>query len=116
MAHLYALGHLPRADAVAIGNGSPRSASMTQPPAIASRVPSDDPVAAIVQREINAFILESFGKIIKPKIVETVRRELDPGFTEERLDQHSRGFTGSAAGEFTPAETHRRSHPPANAG
>ena len=51
-------------------------------------IPSEDRVGAIVQREINAFVLESFGKIIKPQIVEAVRRELDPGFTRERLDRH----------------------------
>jgi len=86
VARLFALGHLPRADAVRLETTAPRSLP-SPPPAIATRIHSEDPVGAIVQREINAFILESFGKIIKPQIVEAVRRALDPGFTQERLDR-----------------------------
>jgi acyl transferase domain-containing protein len=86
VARLYALGHLPRADAARLETTTPRRVA-SPPPAIATRVPSEDPVGTIVQREINAFILDSFGKIIKPQIVEAVRRDLDPGFTQERLDR-----------------------------
>ena len=86
VARLYALGHLPKADALRLETTVPRSLP-SPPSAIATRVSSEDPVGVIVQREINAFILESFGKIIKPQIVEAVRRELDPGFTQERLDR-----------------------------
>ena len=85
VAHLYALGHLPKVDAVRLETTAPRSVPAA--PSAATRTPSKDPVADVVQREINAFILESFGKIIKPQIVEAVRRELDPGFTEDRLDR-----------------------------
>jgi NAD(P)-dependent dehydrogenase (short-subunit alcohol dehydrogenase family)/acyl carrier protein len=51
------------------------------------RPASHNEVAAVVQREINTFVLESFGRILKPKIVEVVRRELDPHFTGESLDR-----------------------------
>ncbi|MGD8971234.1 MAG: SDR family NAD(P)-dependent oxidoreductase, partial [Desulfobacterales bacterium] len=86
VARLFALGHLPRADAARLETAVPRSLP-SPPSATATRVSSGDPVGVIVQREINAFILESFGKIIKPQIVEAVRRDLDPGFTQERLDR-----------------------------
>lgn len=86
LAHLYALGHLAPDRVAPLEMAAPESAPNAAPRGT-SRAPADDRVAAIVQREINAFILESFGKIIKPKIVETVRRELDPGFTGEHLDQ-----------------------------
>ncbi len=85
VARLYALGHLPRADAARLETTTPRRVA-SPPSANATRIPSEEPVGTIVQREINAFILDSFGKIIKPQIVEAVRRELDPGFTQERLD------------------------------
>lgn len=77
--HLYALGHLAQ-------EGLPLSAPSPVPAVPAAR-PSADGVAAIVQREINAFVLESFGRILKPQIVEAVQRELDPGFTQEQLER-----------------------------
>jgi malonyl CoA-acyl carrier protein transacylase len=92
VARLYALGHLPKADVTHLETGAPRSVP-SSPSVIAPRVPVEDSVGAIVQREINNFVLESFGKIIKPQIVGAVRRELDPGFTQERLD----GILGAAS-------------------
>jgi malonyl CoA-acyl carrier protein transacylase len=91
VAHLYALGHLEQGHVPLLETTDPRPVS-SPAPQITTRspspppFPSDDRVGAIVQREINAFMLESFGKIIKPQIVEAVRREVDSGFTPERLD------------------------------
>jgi acyl transferase domain-containing protein len=92
VARLYALGHLPRADAARLETTPPRRVASPSP-ALATRVPSEDAVRTIVQREINAFILDSFGKVIKPQIIEAVRRELDPGFSQERLDRILGGVT-----------------------
>lgn len=41
----------------------------------------------IVQQEINSFLIESFGRLIKPIILEELRKQLDPSFTEEQLDR-----------------------------
>jgi len=86
VAQLYALGHLPQ-DGVPLFMAAERRGVPSPPPGITARSPSEDRVAAIVQREINAFVLESFGRILKPQIVEAVRRELDPGFSQERLER-----------------------------
>ena len=48
--------------------------------------PADNPVSAIIQREINAFILESFGRILRPQILSAIKREIDPSFSYERLE------------------------------
>ncbi len=85
VAHLYALGHLEQ-DRVPLLETADRRSVSSPLPEITTRSTSKDRLGAIVQREINAFVLESFGKIIKPQIVEAVRRELDSGFTPERLD------------------------------
>jgi hypothetical protein len=39
-----------------------------------------------VQHEINSFLIESFGRLIKPSMLEELRKRLDPSFTEEQLD------------------------------
>ena len=43
-------------------------------------------VGDIIQNQINSFILESFGKYLKPKIISQVRETLDPAFSEQDLD------------------------------
>jgi malonyl CoA-acyl carrier protein transacylase len=45
------------------------------------------PVEQIVQREINKFILESFGRFIKPGLLDAIRQEHDGSFAEEHLDE-----------------------------
>ena len=86
VAHLFALGHLKPDGVISLETKTPRAAIPQPVPMMSSRPSSADGVAAIVQREINAFVLESFGRILKPQIVEAVRRELDPQFTLEGLD------------------------------
>jgi malonyl CoA-acyl carrier protein transacylase len=46
-----------------------------------------DPVEQIVQRQINAFVLDSFGRFLKPGLLAAIRREHDPNFSEDRLEQ-----------------------------
>ena len=48
--------------------------------------PADIRVAAVVQREINAFVLDTLGKYLKPAILDALRREVDPSFSEARLE------------------------------
>ncbi|MFC1828691.1 SDR family NAD(P)-dependent oxidoreductase [Thermodesulfobacteriota bacterium] len=86
VAHLYALGHLEQ-EGIPLLETAERRRVEAPPSVITTRPPSDNRMGTIVQREINAFVLESFGRIIKPQIVEAIRRELDPDFTRDRLDQ-----------------------------
>ncbi len=88
VARLYALGHL-KVDGIPLTEPAARPAVPGRPAAVAitTPTPSADRVGTIVQREINTFLLESFGKIIKPQIVAAVRREVDPAFTGENLDR-----------------------------
>jgi NAD(P)-dependent dehydrogenase (short-subunit alcohol dehydrogenase family)/acyl carrier protein len=41
----------------------------------------------VMQREINAFVLETFGKYLKPAILDAIRREVDPSFSEARFEE-----------------------------
>ena len=87
-AQLYALGYVePARPAAQVILATPAPAVT---PAPVSRpypaVPVDQRVAAVVQREINAFILETMGKYLKPAILEAIRREVDPAFSEERFE------------------------------
>ena len=56
-----------------------------------TRAGGDVPVASnvltgIVQREINAFVLTSFGRFLKPAMLNSIRAEYDPQFAEKDLD------------------------------
>jgi acyl transferase domain-containing protein/NAD(P)-dependent dehydrogenase (short-subunit alcohol dehydrogenase family)/acyl carrier protein len=88
VAHLFASGHLEQGDVARLETTGQRRVP-SPPSEMAAQIPADKRVAAIMQREINSFVLESFGRIIKPQILEAIRRELDPNFnfTPERLDQ-----------------------------
>ena len=43
------------------------------------------PVEKIIQREINRFLLETFGRFLKPNILDAIRGELHPTFQEGDL-------------------------------
>ncbi len=96
-ASLYARGHL-RSDRPPelLGAGSDATRPVERPleqPKGARR----DRLDAVVQQEINAFLLESFGKILKPRILEALRRESGTELTAEQLDDllvaRDRAFT-----------------------
>ncbi len=42
--------------------------------------------AAVVHREIMSFVLDTFGKFLKPTILAALRQEIDPSFNEAQLD------------------------------
>jgi len=86
VAQLHALGHLEQKE-ITLTEKTDQLAVPSPVPAITVRSTSQDRLAAIVQREINAFVLKSFGEYIKPLVVDAIRRELDPQFTLERLDR-----------------------------
>jgi malonyl CoA-acyl carrier protein transacylase len=56
-----------------------------------------NPVEGIVQREINRFVLEAFGRFLKPDILEAVRREVNPAFQEDDLASVIQSMLGGSA-------------------
>jgi len=82
-ARLFSLGHLrPARPPIQLAlPGSPPSPS----PDPVHQCPTGDP-ATIVQQEINTFVLENFGRSLKPRILSALRREIDPAFSEDRLE------------------------------
>jgi acyl transferase domain-containing protein/NAD(P)H-dependent flavin oxidoreductase YrpB (nitropropane dioxygenase family)/NAD(P)-dependent dehydrogenase (short-subunit alcohol dehydrogenase family)/acyl carrier protein len=86
-AQLYAQGYVEPAQPpaqVTLPQAAPAPAPAPRPapaPAV------DNRALAIMQREINTFILETFGKYLKPAILEAIRREVDPSFSEARFEE-----------------------------
>jgi malonyl CoA-acyl carrier protein transacylase len=123
LAELYALGHLqpPRPPATV---AFPCLAPVTPPapkalPASPAVPPGLGAAAAVVQREINSFVLETFGKFLKPAILAALQRDLDPSFSQGQLDEVLASLTGQTAagpavgtplpvsgGTAAPAPTH----------
>lgn len=83
-ARLYAFGHLKQAKNLEqeISLDSVRAQPLHPTDDSATR----DRVKGIVQREIHSFVMEAFGKFLKPAILEAIRREVDGSFTQERLE------------------------------
>ena len=44
------------------------------------------PVERVINREIGSFVFQSFGRFIKPSLLESIRREVNPACTEAELD------------------------------
>jgi acyl transferase domain-containing protein/NAD(P)H-dependent flavin oxidoreductase YrpB (nitropropane dioxygenase family)/NAD(P)-dependent dehydrogenase (short-subunit alcohol dehydrogenase family)/acyl carrier protein len=83
-ARLYALGHLTKVgrleQEIPSGSFSVPGPEPIEDSAIRDRV------SVVVQREINSFVMDTFGKFLKPIILEAVHREIDRSFSEERLE------------------------------
>ena len=54
-------------------------------------LPRNAGLDGLVQREINQFILDRFGDLIKPAVVAEARRNLGAGFSAQDLENHLRG-------------------------
>jgi malonyl CoA-acyl carrier protein transacylase len=70
-------------------------------PAPASSAPEpmgvdNNPVATIMQREINRFVLETSGDLLKPIILEAIRQELHPHFQEDDLSSALQSMFGAS--------------------
>ncbi len=106
-AQLYALGYVePARPAAQVTLARPAPAPAPAPrPAPAGS--ADHRAAAVMQREINTFILETFGKYLKPAILEAIRSEVDPAFSEARFEElfNASLTTGPAAAAAPPAST-----------
>ncbi len=102
LAQLFALGHLrppqppPLLDFPCL---TPVKLPASMPTLRASNTSPDRGAAAtVVQREINSFILETFGKFLKPTILAALRQEIDPSFSEAQLEDVLKNIAGSTAG------------------
>ncbi len=126
LAQLFARGHLPvggRLQSVEfpkagkIAEKAPVASTQTQmarvqqsvnPPAVRSYATASHPMEEIVHREIGSFVLESFGRFLRPGILSSIRAEVDPNFDEAALDALvSRMFPRSEI----PVQTARQQEP-----
>jgi len=60
---------------------APAPALRPSEPAVAAAAPLE----RIIQREVNRFVMETFGQLLKPSILEAIRREHNPAFQEGDL-------------------------------
>ncbi len=98
LAQLYALGHLDmggQPESVVFPGQESREAALpatigavsgVKPSPVARIAASGDPLETIVQREINSFVMESFGRFLKPTLLNAIRSGYDPGYSEDKLD------------------------------
>ena len=89
LAQLFVHGHLKvgrEAGSISLPEIGKAPESYRSPPVPkAPGFPGSSPVEGIVQREINRFVLETFGRFLKPNILEAIRREVNPTFREDDL-------------------------------
>jgi len=73
---------------------APLPSSLAQEPKAAGE--NENPLEMIVQREINRFVIETSGGLLKPIILEAVRRELHPRFQEGDLSSALQSMVGAS--------------------
>lgn len=93
LAQLFVHGHLkvegePKFVPLSAFRRTPEShriapASALPPPELG--LAGSNPMERIIQREINRFMIETFGRFLKPNILEAIRQELNPAFQESDL-------------------------------
>jgi malonyl CoA-acyl carrier protein transacylase len=133
LAQLFVQGHLKvqrEPGFVCLPGVGKAPGSYRSPPAptlrpVAPGLAGTNPMEGIVQREINRFMLETFGRFLKPNILEAIRQEVDPAFQEDDLAsviQSMLGGSGSPEGRMDPhdafelrinRDSHARRIPPA---
>jgi malonyl CoA-acyl carrier protein transacylase len=142
LAQLFVQGHLkvekePRFFPLSALRKTPESHRIDPAPALraselgpaGSNPAGSNPVERIIQREIIRFVIETFGRVLKPNILEAIRQELDPTFQEgdlssviksmlagfeppEAQKQVSRGKPASPPLDSTPAILGQAPHLP----
>ena len=118
LAQLYVRGNLPVHRPVRFISfpGTKKSGGPAKPEAAAAPalpVPQHPTsLEAIVNKQIGSFIMETFGKFLKPAILSSIRAEYDPSFTEQDLEMLlSRMFEG--LGNVSGFKTEQTIVPPA---
>jgi malonyl CoA-acyl carrier protein transacylase len=93
LAQLYVQGQLKvgraaRFVSIAAAGEAPEARRSSTAPASRPAQPAvvaTAPVERIIQREVNRFVMETFGQLLKPNILQAIRREHDPAFQEGDL-------------------------------
>jgi malonyl CoA-acyl carrier protein transacylase len=93
LAQLFVQGYLkvegePRFVSLSTHGKTPESHRIARAPALRTPElgPADsNPAERIIQREINRFVVETFGRFLRPNILEAIRQEIDPTFQEGDL-------------------------------
>jgi len=93
LAQLYVQGQLkvggiPRFVSFAPAGKAPETRRIAPAPALRPPEPGvagTSPVERIIQREVNRFVMETFGQLLKPSILQAIRREHNPAFQENDL-------------------------------
>lgn len=93
---LYAKGALELKTSRAPVTSSPTQErqSLSKPPVLSQALSTPthggyplSSIERVVNREIGAFVFQSFGRFIKPSLLDTIRREVNPACTEPELDE-----------------------------
>jgi acyl carrier protein len=100
IAQLFVHGHLK----VQRGPGSYRSPQAPTLRPAALGVVRSNAMEGIVQREINRFVLETFGRFLKPDILEAIRKEVNPAFQEDDLASVIQSMLGGCEPPEGPRE------------
>lgn len=104
LAQLYAKGVLQRDNVKEIGGTLPRGtneiqAQVQRPVFSISRSEKtmlrQDELRQVIQNEINSFVLETFGRFIKPSVLRKINSLKDSQFSESDLDKLLCEFVGS---------------------
>jgi malonyl CoA-acyl carrier protein transacylase len=108
LAQLYVQGHLkvegvPKFVSLAASGKAAESHPVTSAAALRMSEPGfagTNPVERIIQREVNRFVMDTFGQLLKPGILQAIRQEHNPAFQENDLSDVIKAmFTGSAPAE-----------------
>ncbi|MGC8659215.1 MAG: SDR family NAD(P)-dependent oxidoreductase [Desulfomonilaceae bacterium] len=114
LAQLYAEGVLEVENVREIGGGEARSQSTApiqsqRPASFASEShgvrSAHDDLGEIIRNEINGFVLDTFGKFIKPAILNKIRKQKKSTFTEADLDKILGDMFGTAPRSIVPMDT-----------
>ena len=93
LAQLFAHGHLkvegePTFVSLSAFGKTPESRRIVPAPPLRESergLAGSNPMERIIQREINRFMIETFGRSLKPNMLEAIRKELNPTFQEGDL-------------------------------
>ena len=94
LAQLFATGNLPARGPVRFVSFGKADKEVQPAPMVPAKVAPRGALAFsasgslehIVQREINSFVMESFGRFLRPNLLEAIRRDHDPKYSEHSLD------------------------------
>ncbi len=114
LAQLHAWGHLvPKRRPNFVLFPSATKSPEPAPPAVRAASPVatasySGPLEGIVQREISAFVLDSFGRFLRPSLLAAIQREHDSRFSEDDLNALLGRMFGTTAAPVPALQTYAR--------